>query len=43
MDEDLDLAEAEVLLVLAVVPQVHELPAVALVLVAIEKRLLVLK
>ena len=43
MDEDLDLAEPEVLLVLAVVPQVDELPAVALVLVAVEQRLLVLK
>ena len=43
VDEDLDLAEAEVLLVLAVVPQVDELPAVALVLVAVEQRLLVLK
>ena len=43
VDEDLDLAESEVLLVLAVVPQVHELPAVTLVLVAVEQRLLILE
>ena len=43
MDEDLDLAEAEVLLVFAVVPQVHKLAAVTLVLVAVEERLLILK
>lgn len=43
VDEDLDLAEAEVLLVFAVVPQVHKLAAVTLVLVAVEERLLILK
>ena len=43
VDEDLDLAESEVLLVLAVVPQVHELTAVTLVLVAVEQRLLILE
>ena len=43
VDEDFDLAESEVLLVLAVVPQVDELAAVTLVLVAVEQRLLVLK
>ena len=41
--ENLDLALAKVLLILAVVAQVDELAGVALVLVAVEQRLLVLR